>query len=191
MDTITRRPLRLLTDHIAGQRHAMAGATIAASAALACSLGEACLRISASELADVEDQAAALGAAERLSAIRGQLLVLADEDGTAIAAFAALRETGDELRGQDRLCRMPVEMATLSTEAALILQDLRPLVRRVQDDLEMALTLLDGAARAAILLLDSNLRIWPEPALLASYEPELAGLRGEILLLRPVERIRP
>jgi hypothetical protein len=54
----------------------------------------------------------------------------------------------------------------------------------------MAITLLAGAARAASLLLDSNLRLWPEPMLLAEFEPALAGLRAQAAALRPVERVR-
>jgi hypothetical protein len=86
---------------------------------------------------------------------------------------------------------MPVEMGRLTAEAACLLQDFRPLVRNVQDDLEIAITLLAGVVRAAALLLDSNLRLWPEPALLAKYEPELVGLRARAGSVRPVERIRP
>jgi formiminotetrahydrofolate cyclodeaminase len=188
---LTEDSLRQFTSHIAGQGHAMAGATIAASAALACGLGEACVRISALHLEAAEQRTDALHAAEVLAAIRGQLLALADEDGAAITAFAALREAGLELAGQERLCRMPIEMGSLAAEAAALLQDFRPLVRKVQDDLEMAITLLAGATRAAGLLLDSNLRLWPEPVLLAKYEPELAGLRAQAAALHPFERVRP
>ena len=85
---------------------------------------------------------------------------------------------------------MPLEMGSLAAEAAALLQEFRPLVRGVQDDLEMAITLLAGAARAASLLLDSNLRLWPEASLLAAYEPALAGLREQTGGLRPVERVR-
>jgi formiminotetrahydrofolate cyclodeaminase len=136
--------------------------------------------------------------AERLAGIRSQLQNLADEDGAAITAFAALREAGQELvehplqgKGQDRLCQMPVEVANLSAEAATLLQDFRPLVRNVQDDMEMAITLLGGAIRGAILLLDSNLRIWPDPALLAKFEPELIRLRAWAGRVQPAERMRP
>jgi formiminotetrahydrofolate cyclodeaminase len=38
---LTDNSIRQFTDHVASQDHAMAGATIAASAAAACSLGEA------------------------------------------------------------------------------------------------------------------------------------------------------
>ena len=93
-------------------------------------------------------------------------------------------------QAQDRLCRMPLEMGSLAAEAAALLQEFRPLVRGVQDDLEMAITLLAGAAHAAGLLLDSNLRLWPEACLLAKFEPALAGLRQQAGSLRAVERIR-
>ncbi|MCX6032270.1 MAG: cyclodeaminase/cyclohydrolase family protein [Chloroflexi bacterium] len=183
---LTDNSIRQFTAHVASQQHAMAGATIAASAALACSLGEACVRINAPHLAGAE----AGRVAGRLADIRDQLQALTDEDATAITAFAALRAAGKEFKGQDRLCQMPVEMGRLSAEAAWLLQDFRPLIQLAQDDLEMAITLLDGAARAAALLLDSNLRIWPDPTLLAKYEPELGGLRGQINTVHPVSVVR-
>ena len=136
------------------------------------------------------EQAAAQRVAARLSEIRGQLEALVDEDGAAITGFETLRDAGEVRQAQDRLCRMPLEMGSLAAEAANLLQEFRPLVQGVQDDLEMAITLLTGAARAASLLLDSNLRLWPEPVLLAAYEPALAGLRARIGGLNPVERIR-
>jgi formiminotetrahydrofolate cyclodeaminase len=187
---LTEDSLRQVSEHIAGQSHAMAGATIAASGALACGLGEACVRISRSRLEAAEEQAAAQRVAGRLSEIRGRLEALVDEDGAAITGFETLRDAGAVRQAQDRLCRMPLEMGGLAAEAADLLQEFRPLVRGVQDDLEMAITLLVGAARAASLLLDSNLRLWPEPMLLAEFEPALAGLRTQAAALRPVERVR-
>ena len=183
--------VRQFTEHIAGQGHAMAGATIAASGALACGLGEACVRISRSRLEAAEEQAAAQRSAARLFEIRSQLEALVDEDGAAITGFETLLDADAVRQAQDRLCRMPLEMGRLAAEAAALLQEFRPLVRGVQDDLEMAITLLAGAARAASLLLDSNLRLWPEPVLLAEYEPLLAGLRAQAAALCPVERVRP
>ena len=76
-------------------------------------------------------------------------------------------------------------------ETAVILQNFRPLVcEQVKDDLEMSIRLLAGVAQAALLLLDSNLRIWPEPDLLAEFEPVLTELDAKITALSPVERIR-
>ena len=188
---LTDTTLHHLTEHIAGQSHAMAGASMAAAGALACSLGEACVGISALHQESADEQARSRGAVARLTAIRCQLLALADEDGAAITAFAQLREAGQELKGQNRLCEMPVEMGQLASEAARLLQEFRPLVRNVQDDLEMAITLLRGVAQAATLLLDSNLRLWPEPNLLEAHEPALAQLRDEVARIEPKARIRP
>ena len=132
---LTENSIRQFTDHIASQSHAMAGATIAASAAAACSLGDACLHINVPLVASAADSALAERLAGQLAGIRSRLLALTDEDGAAITAFAALR--------------------------------------------------------AATLLLDSNMRLWPEPDLLAKYEPELAALRAEAGRVQPVDRIRP
>ena len=188
---LTEGSLRQFTEHIAGQSHAMAGATIAASGALGCGLGEACVQISRSRLEAAGEQVAAQRVAARISECRGRLEALVDEDGAAITGFETLRDAAAVRQAQDRLCRMPLEMGSLAAEAAALLQEFRPLVRGVQDDLEMAITLLTGAARAASLLLDSNLRLWPEASLLAEYEPALAELRAQAAALHPVERVRP
>jgi hypothetical protein len=188
---LTDNSIRQFTGHVAGQGHAMAGATIAASAAAACGLGEACLRINVPLVAGAADRSLAERLAGQLAGIRTRLLSLTDEDGDAITAFAALRAAGKTLEGQDRLCQMPVEMARLSIEAACLLQEFRPLIQLAQDDLEMAITLFAGTLRAATLLLDSNMRLWPEAELLAKYEPQLAGLRTEAQRVQAVERIRP
>ena len=148
------------------------------------------MRISASRLEAAGEQAAAERVAARLSEIRGQLEDLSDEDGAAITAFAALRDAGQELPGQERLCRMPVEMGSLLSGGGHPAPGFPPVVRGVQDDLEMAITLLGGAVRAAALLLDSNLRLWPEPALLALFEPELADLRRGAGRVQPFESVR-
>lgn len=188
---ITQLSARESAAHISSRRHAMAGATIALSAAAGCALAEACVGISRLHHTGEAEQTAAGHTADALAAIRQRLLVLADEDGAAITAFVSLREAGRELEGQDLLCQLPLEIGSLAAEAARLMQDFRPLVRVVQDDLEMAVTLLAGAARAAALLLDSNLRLWPDPALLGLHEPALADLRAQIQNLRPAEHIRP
>lgn len=186
---LTENSFHHLTAHIAAARTAMAGATIAASAALACALGEACVRLNLDLLESPQRESAAR-LAGWLAGVRAEMEALCNEDGEAITAFAALRATGETLRGQERLCEMPVAMARLGAEAATGLQGFRPHMEVAQDDLEMAITLLAGAIRSAILLLDSNLRIWPEPALLSRFEPALAELRVLAEGVRPVERVR-
>ncbi len=188
--SLTEHTIRNLTAHVAGQDHAMAGSTAAITGALACSLGEACTRISALYLKDPGDKAKTGQVGDRLAEIRERLLALADEDSAVIAAYAAERDAGKEPTGQDRLCELPVEMGDLAAEAAGTLQDFRPLVRHVQDDLEISIALLASATRAASMVLDSNLRIWPEPDLVARYEPDLAKLRRKLGALHPAERFR-
>lgn len=190
MATLTREPFHQMAARVAGARTAMAGATIGASAALACALGEACVRLNFDLLGEGPQRKGAESLAARLAAIRVALEALSDEDGEAITALAAQREAGEELRGQARLCEMPAETGALAAEGAGLLQGFRPWTQVAQDDLEMALTLLSGALHAAALLLDSNLRIWPEPDLLAKYDPMLVQLRGRAESVQPVERIR-
>jgi formiminotetrahydrofolate cyclodeaminase len=187
---LTEHTLRNLAAHVAGQDHAMAGSSAAITGALGSSLGEACVRISALYLEDAREKADTVPVAERLAAIREQLLGLADEDSAVIAAYAAERDAGEEPRGQDRLCSLPVEMGNFAAEAGDALQDFRPFVRHVQDDLEIAIALLASATRAASMVLDSNLRIWPEAELVTKYEPALAELRKRLEGLHPAERFR-
>ncbi len=190
MEKLTRHSIHQFSGHIAGQHHAMAGATIAASAALACSLGEACAGINAEKLEDEDERREARDLAARLAITRRRLLELCDQDGEAITAFAAMREAGRELKGQEQLCAMPVEIGQLAVEVAWQLQAFRLIIQTAEDDLEMAIRLLDGAVRASTLLLDSNLRIWPDPVLLARFEPKLAGMITQLDRLQAVDRVR-
>lgn len=188
---ITTQTSRQLIDHVSAQHHAMAGAVIAVSAAQAAALGEACIHISLEHQPDTLNEDDAASRAANLADIKNRLADWCDRDATAIAEFVALREAGETLKGQQLLCDAPSEISRLSIEAAEILQRFRPLVaERVRDDLEMSLTLLTGTAQAAMLLLDSNLRLWPEKALLDLYEPVRANLEQQISRLSPVGRIR-
>ena len=188
---ITTKTNRQFINHVSTQHHAMAGAVIAISAAQAVALGEACIRISREHQPDRLNVDEASNHAEKMADIKSRLTAWCDRDATAIAEFVALREAGEELKGQQLLCDAPAEMGRLSLEAANILQDFRPQVsERVRDDLEMSVSLLAGTARAAMLLLDSNLRIWPEKALHDSYDPIRAKLEQQIDRLAPVARIR-
>jgi formiminotetrahydrofolate cyclodeaminase len=188
---ITAQTNRQFVNHVSAQPQAMAGAVIALSAAQAVALGEACIRISLAHRPGRLKADDPAGPAEQMAGLKDGLLEWADRDATAIAEFVAWRESGQPLKGQQLLCHAPAEMGRLCLEAATILQDFRPLVvERVRDDLEMSLALLAGTARVAMLLLDSNLRIWPEKELHDTYEPRRADLEQEIGRLRPLARIR-
>ncbi len=191
MSVITDHTIANFVEEVSQQQHAMAGAVIALSAAQAAALGQACLQISREALALSDD--AVQEQIERLAAIKDDLLGWCDRDAEAIAEYVALREAGQTLAGQRLLCNAPADVSRLSIEAARILQDFRPLVsERVQDDMEMSINLLAGTAQTALLLLDSNLRIWEgERPLLAKFEPVLTDLIMAIDDLAPVKRIRP
>lgn len=189
MNVITDQTIAQFVDTISGQNHAMAGATIAASAAQATALGLACVQISQDAL-----QAKGMPYFEqiqRLDAIKNELLDLCDQDATAIADYVALRAAGEPVAGQRLLCQLPHHVCRYVLETAVCLQDFRPFVyERVHDDMEMSICLLVGAAQAALLLLDSNLRIWPQEELLNEFEPILRELAREIDALSLVRRIR-
>jgi formiminotetrahydrofolate cyclodeaminase len=189
-NTITSIKTAEFVHYVSRQSHAMAGAVIALSAAQAAALGEACLQNS-SDLGDFPGPT--LGdEIKEMSRIKQSLLDLCDQDARAIAAYVALREAGKPLAGQQLLCRLPTELGQLALRAADILEGSRNRANeRVKDDLEMSISLLAGTAQAAMLLLDSNLRIWPEEELLAEFEPYREELEAGIGRLHPVKRIRP
>ncbi len=188
---VTEKTIRQFVAEVSDQHHAMAGAVISASAAQAVALGEACMQISLDNQVDRLDWTAVSTRIEEMGHIKDTLLVWCEQDAAAIADYVALRESGGGLADQRILCEGPAEISKLSLEAALLLQNFRSLAfEQVQDDLEIAITLLAGTARAAILLLDSNLRIWPEPDLLEEYEPILADLLNQIKQVTPVKQIR-
>jgi formiminotetrahydrofolate cyclodeaminase len=188
MTIVTELTAVQFTAEVSRKQHAMAGAVIALSAVQSAALGQACLQISRDRLG----LAAAEQPIARMAEIKASLLQWCDRDADGIAEYVALREAGETLAGQRLLCHAPAEVSRLSSEATRILQDFRPLVHeRVWDDLEMSLSLLAGTAQAAMLLLDSNLRIWAEERpLLAEFEPVLAELIAAVADLAPVERIR-
>ena len=166
----------------------MAGAVIAASAAQAAALGLACMRISRDLFS--WDSTAHQRAITRMDELRAKFLQWSAKDATAIARFVELREAGRMLEGQQLLCQAPLTVGQLAVSSAEICQTFRPHVHeRVRDDLEMSISLLSAAARAALLLLDSNLRIWPDPPLQAEFSPAQQELAEAIDSLTPKTRI--
>ena len=131
MSIITDHTIANFTETVSQEHHAMAGAVIAASAAMAAALGLACMKISHDGQNMPIPQPI-----ERMAVIQSDLLDWCDRDATAIADYVALRDAGETLAGQRLLCSAPATVSRLSIEAANILQDFRPLVsERVLDDL--------------------------------------------------------
>lgn len=186
---ITDLSVRDFNNEISFQNHAMAGAVISNAAVSAVSLGFACIRNSQRFLD--ENSTAYQSRLDQLASVQEQLLDICDKDASAIGLLVSLRNAGEEMQGQRLLCEFPARISQLSIMAAQTLQDFRSLVNeRVQDDLEMSINLLAGTAQSALLLLDSNLRIWTDPVLADQFEPILEGLITDIEHLSPVKRIR-
>ena len=188
----TDKTARQFISDVSDAHHAMAGAVIAVSAAQAAALGEACLQISLDNQIDQLDWTSVSARIEQMAHLKNTLIAWCDQDAVTLIEYNALAGVGDQARGQRLLCESPAEISRLAVEGAAILQDFRPLVfEQVKDDLEMALLLLTNAGRAALLLLDSNLRIWADnPVLQEEFEPILAELETELEQLTPVKRIR-
>ena len=188
---VTEQRTSDMVNAIATAHHCEAGATIALSGALAAALGQAVANGTLDEGATGAAADAARQMQLRLTDVRARLLALADQDATAIGEFVRLRDSGQPLKGYEILCDGPRDMAEQVLTAAGLMQAFRQHVcERTHDDLEFALTLMSGVARAAMLLLDSNLRIWPLPELVAKYNPAVIDLAARIDALQPVRRIR-
>ena len=183
--------LQAAVDRIGDHDHCQAGGTIGVSGAFAAALAQATANATRAEQPDAIQDVAAQAMQAAMARIRTDFLRLADADANAILELVALEERGEPLAGYALLCRGPQQMAELAVDAAQTIQVFRAHVcERSHDDLEFALTLMAGVARAAMQLLDSNLRIWPLPDLLAEFEPQVSRLIGEIDALTPVVRIR-
>jgi hypothetical protein len=188
---ITQQPVVDAAARIAQANHCQAGGAIAMSGALAAALAQATANTTRVDGAPGEADAAAAILQQTMTRVRSRMAALADEDAEAITVFVELRNRGEALKGYGVLCDGPREMADLAIEATHAMQSFRPHVgERGKDDLEFAITLMAGVARAAMQLLDSNMRIWPLPDLLAQYDPHVKRLLGAIDELTPVQRIR-
>lgn len=186
----TEKTVSQFVTHVSDQLHAFSGATIAASAAQAAALGEACMQISLDNQVDKlnwDDASARIAA---MLDIKTRLLGWCDTDATALIEYTTLGAVSQEVGGDAVLYDSPTEIARLSLEAAHSLQNFRPLAyQNISDDLEMALHLLVGAARAAMLLLDSNLRHW-SPADIAARDAALRDLRARLDQLTLVDNLQ-
>ena len=105
MNVMSEKTVTQFVAEVSQQQHAMAGAIIAASAVQAVALGLACMRISRDEQ-NLQTEAVLIQI-DRSEAIQNELLSWCDRDANAIAEFVALREAGQELAGQQLLCRGP------------------------------------------------------------------------------------
>lgn len=189
--SISELLVRAAVARIGDGDHCQAGGTIGLSAALAAALAQATANSTLANAPTPAQIGPARAMQSVMAAARAEFMRLADQDANAILEFVALEEQGAALAGYALLCDGPRDLAAAAIAAAQAMQDYRAHVgERSRDDLEFALTLMAGAAHSALLLLDSNLRIWPLPELLAAHEPEVARLVVGLATLQPLARIR-
>jgi hypothetical protein len=120
-----------------------------------------------------------------MARLKDNLLEWSNQDSKAITERIALRQPKSDTGSQRFWFESAAEVGRLSIDAAQLLQDFRPLVfADVQDDLIITINLLVGTAESAVLLLTSNLNIWPETTLRDEYEEVLAEVQNQIEQLR-------
>lgn len=177
----TEKTLRQFVAEISDQHYALTETVIAASAAQAAALGEACMQISLDNQVDKLDWHDITARIEQMSHIKDTLLEWCNQE-IAPVSTPPLAPEDDALQDhQQVLCDYSAEIGRYSVEAALLLQDFRPFVfDPLQDDLEMTINLLAGVAQAALLLLDSKLQRQSNQVMLEEYGPLRDEIRGQI-----------
>ena len=191
----TEKTLRQFVTEISDQYYALTETVIAASAAQAAALGEACMQISLDNQVDKLDWQDITARIEQMSHIKDTLLEWCNQE-IAPVSMPPLATEGDTLQDhQQVLCDYSAEIGRYSVEAALLLQDFRPFVfDPLQDDLEMTINLLAGVAQAALLLLDSKLQRQPDKVMLEEYSPlrdEIQDQIGRLKLINHLGNKRP
>jgi len=185
---LTEKTFRQIIKEISDQHYPMTEMVIAASAAQAAALGEACMQISLDNQVDKLDWHDVTARVEQMAHIKDTLLEWCNQ-GIESKSYAQ----GSDVKtvNQQELCDYSAEIGRFSVEAATMLQDFRPLVfEPLSNDLEMAINLLAGVAHAAVLLLDGNLYRWPDETLRQEYEPLRAEIQAQVDQLVLVDQLR-
>lgn len=187
--SLTEKSFRQFIAEISDQHHPMTETVIAASAAQATALAEACMQISLDNQVDTLDWHDVTARIEQMAHIKNTLLEWCNQEIKPATGYLAAESNPDSDNPQE-LCDYSAEISRYSVEAAVLLQEFRPLVfEPIRNDLEMAIRLLTGTAQTAVLLLDSNLLGQPDESLIQEYEPLRAELQEQLNRLKPVERI--
>ena len=181
--------IRQFVSDVSDQHHPMTGAVIAVAAAQAAALGEACMQISLDNQVDKLNWQDVTRRIERIAGVEEKLLEWGELEARATTSLTALWKGEEGTKNQQFWCESAAEISRLAINAAILLQDFRPLAfKTVRDDLEIALAFLVSMARTALLLLDSNLQIWHNSMLHQEFEPIQVELESQINLITPVTR---
>lgn len=189
LPTVTDKTLPQFAAEISDQLYAMSGATLAASAAQTVALGETCMQLSFDHQPDKLDWQQITSRIERMSFIKTSLLDWCDRDARTRAEYFDLGPEQAGLNRHQALCDGAAEISRLSIEAAIMLQEFRPLVfEPIKSDLEITILLLKGTASSTLKLLESYLRNWSNPTLSERYAPLQANLKEQFAQITPLKR---
>lgn len=174
MSPITTNTTRDFVAGIGDQHYAMSGVVIAAAAAQAIALGEACVQISFDNQADTLNWSEVTAHLETLLHLKNLLLEWADQEAETMS-----QQNGHST--SSAIYKGPAEVARLAIVAMKILQDFRPSAfEDLADDLEIAIQLLRSTASAALYLLNRRLNQGRDTDLSREYHPIAAALSRQL-----------
>jgi hypothetical protein len=184
---LTDKTVRQFVTQIGDEHYLMTASVIAASAAQAAALGEACLQLSLDYQVDTLDWPEVSTRIGQMAHLKETLLEWCNQDIHLPLPLAPEAGNGSAINHRG-LFDYLLEVGGLSVQAVKLLQEFRPLAYvQVADDLEITMNLLIGQAQAALRLLNSRLSQQPEPALAQEYEPARLKLAEQ---LAPLTRIK-
>lgn len=173
---ITEKTLRQFVAEVSDRHYPMTETVIAANAAQAAALAEACMQISLDNQVDTLDWQDITARIEQMAHIKDTLLEWCNQEVNLTVDYLA-DEKNLLIGDRQALCDYSAEIGRYSVEAAMVLQDFRAFIfEPLRADLEMTINLLAGIAKTAILLLDSNLYAQGDKSLIKEYTP----LRDEL-----------
>ena len=180
---LTDKTIRQFVTQIGDEHYLMTASVIAASAAQAAALGEACLQLSLDYQVDTLDWPEVSTRIGQMAHLKETLLEWCNQDIHLPLPLTPEAGSGTTINHRG-LFDYFLEVGRLSVEAVKLLQEFRPLAyAQVADDLEIAMNLLISQAQAALHLLNSRLPQQPEPALAQEYEPARLKLEEQLASL--------
>lgn len=179
---LTEKTFRQYVEDIGDQYGALTGPVIAAMAAHATALGEACLQISLDNQIDKLDWQDITARIGQMAHLKCTLLEWCNQD---LSSTLTLTYDQRSVEGQQKLLDYAAEVGTLTTEAVQVLKDFRPfMLERLRDDLEITINLLLHTAEASVQLLASYLKQSSADTIRQTYTPIQSQMELQVKQLR-------
>ena len=177
---VTEMTIRQFVAKVSNQQHAMSGAVIAVAAAQAAALGEACVQISLDNQVDKLDWHGVSQRIAQIAELKEELIKCYDYETNVITDHLDYMVT-DKSVSPHIVFESGVHVGQLILKVIQLLEEFRPSVfSDLKNDFDITVKLLLGAAQSNGLLLNSYLQLWPDPTLVAEYEPQWAELAQQL-----------